>query len=171
MQAISVWQPWAVLLAAGKKCCETRHWPIRHRGPLLIHAAKKWDANIAYLTADPLFRRALGAIGFDITPDERAAKAAWGLPLGAIVGRVDIVDCFPTERVGCVKPDAAPTPMIAPGRKLYVNPTEKAFGDFEPGRFAWVCANPVRFPAPIPCRGAQGLFDVPADLIPEAYRV
>lgn len=33
--AISLWQPWATLMAIGAKTIETRSWSTRHRGPRL----------------------------------------------------------------------------------------------------------------------------------------
>jgi hypothetical protein len=46
MKAISLWQPWASLMADGRKIWETRHW----KGPdsligqnVAVHAAKKVD--------------------------------------------------------------------------------------------------------------------------------
>ncbi len=42
MKCISLWQPWASAVALGIKKVETRGWQTRHRGPLLIHAAKPW---------------------------------------------------------------------------------------------------------------------------------
>ncbi len=36
MKAISLKQPWANLIAAGKKTIETRKWSTKYRGPLLI---------------------------------------------------------------------------------------------------------------------------------------
>lgn len=41
MKAISLWQPWAALMAVGAKKVETRHWPTRYRGLLAIHAARR----------------------------------------------------------------------------------------------------------------------------------
>ena len=41
MRAISLWQPWASVVALGSKRIETRHWSTGHRGPLAIHAAKR----------------------------------------------------------------------------------------------------------------------------------
>lgn len=38
--ALSLKQPWAALLAHGLKTIEVRRWPTRHRGRLLIHAAR-----------------------------------------------------------------------------------------------------------------------------------
>ena len=36
MRAISVHQPWAALIASGRKTIETRRWATTHRGPLLF---------------------------------------------------------------------------------------------------------------------------------------
>lgn len=41
--AISVKQPWAALIVAGRKTVEIRRWATRVRGPVLIHAAKVDD--------------------------------------------------------------------------------------------------------------------------------
>lgn len=41
---------------------------------------------------------------------------------------------------------------------------EFTFGDYTPGRFAWVFTNIGRLAEPIPCRGSLGLWDVPPDV-------
>ena len=43
MYALSVQQPWASLIISGIKPVENRTWKPSYRGPLLIHAGKKWD--------------------------------------------------------------------------------------------------------------------------------
>jgi hypothetical protein len=40
VKAISLKQPWANLIASGAKTIETRKWPTRYRGPLLICSSK-----------------------------------------------------------------------------------------------------------------------------------
>jgi hypothetical protein len=40
MKAITLWNPWASLIAVGAKTYETRSWPTNHRGDIAIHAAK-----------------------------------------------------------------------------------------------------------------------------------
>lgn len=45
MLALSLWQPWASLIYDERKKIETRHWPLRHRGLLAIHAAMKVDKD------------------------------------------------------------------------------------------------------------------------------
>jgi len=163
MKCLSLWQPWATLLVGGAKRVETRGWPIRHRGPLLIHAAKKWDSDLRMMCHTEPFASALEAIGLGEGPD-------CGLPFGAVVGRVDVVECFGTRDVS-VGRVAGSLPHVMDGesprvRVLCVGPTERAFGDYGPARFAFLCRNPVRFATPIPCRGMQGIFDVPDELIP-----
>lgn len=41
IRALSLHQPWATLIASGKKTVETRRWHTSYRGPLLICAAKR----------------------------------------------------------------------------------------------------------------------------------
>lgn len=45
MKALTIWQPWASLIALGAKTIETRSWSTTYRGPLAIHAAKQWTAE------------------------------------------------------------------------------------------------------------------------------
>ena len=42
MKALSIRQPWASLIASGKKTVETRTWETKYRGPILICAGKTW---------------------------------------------------------------------------------------------------------------------------------
>lgn len=42
---------------------------------------------------------------------------------------------------------------------------EQAYGDFSPGRWAWRLDGVRRLRSPLPFRGAQGLYDVPDELI------
>lgn len=175
MKCLSLWQPWATLLVTGSKQVETRGWPIRHRGPLLIHAAKRWTTELADLAETEPFLSALLA--------NVATSEMWrasDLPFGAIVGRVDVTGCVPTDRVGRWEQDPmAPTLNYffdnlgvmgpADGKPfLFVSEDERAFGDYSPNRFAFLCKNPVRFETPIPFRGMQSLFDVPDELVKSA---
>lgn len=83
MRAISLWQPWASAITLGLKSIETRRWATSHRGPLAIHAAKRW------------------------TPDERDFAAHFAKvygrpeladpPRGAIIGMARLAATFPSE--------------------------------------------------------------------------
>lgn len=68
MIAISIRQPWASLIVAGRKTIELRSWNFKHRGPLVILAGgAAWK----------------GEHEFDIGP------------MGVILGVVDVIDCRP----------------------------------------------------------------------------
>ncbi len=45
MKALSVRQPWAELIASGRKSIELRTWKTSYRGPLLICAASAFSAS------------------------------------------------------------------------------------------------------------------------------
>ena len=58
MKAISLWQPWASLIACGAKPFETRHWaPPRELigQTIAIHAAKKVDKGAAEMATDIMY--------------------------------------------------------------------------------------------------------------------
>ncbi len=41
MKALTIWQPYAAAIKQGLKTYETRSWPTKYRGPIVIHASKK----------------------------------------------------------------------------------------------------------------------------------
>lgn len=86
LKAISLWQPWASLIAAGLKRHETRHWPTEHRGPIAIHAAKRMDVAGA---PEELCIAAFGPNWRDI------------LPMGAMVAVARLTHCRNSRSVLC----------------------------------------------------------------------
>lgn len=83
MKAISLWQPWASAIALGLKRIESRGWWTGYRGPLAIHAAKRWTADERDYAAH--FARVTGR-------DELRAP-----PLGAIVATCVVTGCWRAE--------------------------------------------------------------------------
>jgi len=77
MKALSIRQPWAWLIVNGIKDIENRKWSTTYRGPVLIHASKKWDQN-GFDYAD--------AMG-EFVPNREDHI------FGAIIGKVNLVDC------------------------------------------------------------------------------
>ncbi len=141
MKTLSLWQPWATLIAIEAKRFETRSWSTKHRGLLAIHAAKKWDRVLQeYCEMEP-FRMVLQA-------NDHGKDGVHPLPLGAIVAIVKLADVQRVETV-----------------RSLLNPNEKAFGNYSDGRYAWKLELVKRLEKPIPINGAQGLFDVADDLI------
>lgn len=84
IKAISLWQPWASLAAAGVKRHETRHWSTAYRGPIAIHAAKTMDLAGA---PDQLCEAVHGRFW------------AHDLPRGVVVAVACLAACDPAERV------------------------------------------------------------------------
>lgn len=132
MKALSLWQPWAQAVVLGLKTFETRSWSTRHRGRIAIHAAKRAPAPRRGEFSE--LYQALRLCG--VTREE--------LPLGAIVGLVDVLGVSETQHLG------------------ELSDQQRRWGDFGPGRFAWRLSDPWRC-APIPLRGRQGLFDLPSE--------
>lgn len=147
IRAISLWDPWASLVAWGEKTYETRSWTTTYRGLLAIHATKAFPNEARSICNTEPFHSVLIAHGVTKFSD---------LPRGAIVAVVDLVD---VENITWkwTSPEFASPLYDCP-------PHERDFGDYSPGRFAWRLAN-VRVPSqPIPCRGAMGLW-TPPDIV------
>jgi len=75
--ALSLKQPWAALLAAGRKTIEVRRWPTPRRGAVLIHAARVPDPRPAVWAKVPPELRELARLN------------------GGLIGRGVLLDCKP----------------------------------------------------------------------------
>jgi activating signal cointegrator 1 len=159
MKTISLWQPWATLVVLGAKQIETRSWPTRYRGPLAIHASQKWNTQLWNLCQSSPFHEVLTENGFS-----NEAGDARGLPLGCILGTVNVEDCYCSSFFHVDRGDLCLSPQIRGDEEIWISRREQAFGDYSPGRWGWLLSNPVMLPEPIPYRGRQGLFDVPDHL-------
>lgn len=155
MKGLTLWQPWASLIAIGAKQYETRSWPTSYRGLLAIHAAKVFKGGPRRLVFEEPFYSVLHKAGLADIPVP-GLLGVERLPQGAVVAVATLASCHLCK--GAFKP-------ILEG-----SPHELAFGDFSPGRFAWVlhAIRPLR--EPIPCSGSQGLWTVPADVEAEIRR-
>lgn len=107
MKALSIRQPWCHRIFHEGKDVENRDWPTKFRGQVLIHASLSLEEDREYIRAHDL-------------------------PLGGIVGIVDIVDCV----------------SASDSRWFF-------------GKYGFVLRNarPIEL---IPCPGKLGFFDVPA---------
>lgn len=82
LPTLSLWEPWASLIAEGLKHHETRHWPTKRRGLMAVHASKKVDVAGA---------------------PHALCEFAWGegwaktRPGGHIVAVAELTGCFPSE--------------------------------------------------------------------------
>lgn len=160
MKALSLWQPWATLVAIGAKRIETRSWGTRYRGPLAIHAAQRWSADQEATTNERPIRMALSAWLIE------ARRESWGklLPRGKLVAVCNLVDCIQVTSSAHVEFERSSglTLTIPPHRP------DLDFGDYTPGRWAWVLDDIRSLTVACHWRGARGLFDVPDNVITEA---
>jgi hypothetical protein len=222
---LTLWQPWASLVALGVKSIETRSWSTQYRGPLAIHASTKRPPlmNLPPLwsrgedrAAQERFNRETWHVVDTITdpahqrphrPKERVPRRSttptlffptagthgrpWDdkagtsaieqgtaiyLPLGAIVATCTLVDVVPILSVDGSRhgirsfladypemsgPHAAGLWVIGFNEWNRGHPElvedQRPYGDFTPGRFAWLLADVVPVDPPVPFKGGQGL--------------
>lgn len=138
MKAITLWQPWATLMAIGAKQIETRSWSTAYRGPLVIHAAKgfpnrdeEYGARM-FCASEPCLSalRAFGYASFDDLPKGAAVAVC---QLDGIAKTEDLIE--------------------------QISEQEAAFGNYEPRRFGWMTSNGWLLRPVIHCSGMQGLWE------------
>lgn len=59
---------------------------------------------------------------------------------------------------------------VVPAESVVAHPIEELFGNFGAGRFAWFLDEVTSIPEPVSCKGAQGLWRVPDDVLAECKR-
>lgn len=177
MKAISLWQPWASLIACGAKPYETRGWA-PPRGligqTIAIHAAKKIDKGAAQMAEELLcgqhpeggfdLARALSATFEDAPDDMLGIFGQAAFPIGCIVAtaRLDAAFQLGEAAEGTARPAARVarriTSRVMPD--CFTVRTDD-FGDYAPGRWAWLLRDVKALNPPIAMKGAQGFFDLP----------
>lgn len=142
-RALSVWQPYATLIAIGAKQYETRSWATPYRGELAIHAAKRpaRPDEIGSWIGGTLARHGYGDLH--------------RLPLGAVLCIVRLVDVVPVETVRALAETDRRIRMDEPALADHEMAAKR---HYSPGRYAWQLEFVRRVVPPIPARGAQGLW-------------
>jgi hypothetical protein len=141
MRALTLWQPWGWAIVAGHKPVENRPWPPPRNmvgEPFAIHAGKRWHED----GADAI----LDLIGLDEFPNDPMVKAA-----GAVIGMAT-VDRVVRSNATAGFDDAHPGTLTDYERLWYFGP------------FGWVLRDVVRLAEPVPCRGFQMFWTLPAQV-------
>lgn len=161
MKTITLRQPFASLAAIGVKTIETRSWSTRYRGRLVIHAAKQQPEH-SHQVGDWRSYRYYALDGRSV-PDAPQARmyrrdVGWAtrpelpvmLPLGAIVATCELVNVVPITRLdddaGHTEDRVIDMPLFR-GLHLLRNhedaviEDQRPYGDFRPGRFAWLLSD------------------------------
>ena len=181
MKALTLYPEHAELFRLGLRTIETRSKPTKHRGTLWLHAGKR-DPDCVTARCSPRSAAAIAAI-----------PHGEPLTRGAIVAKANLENCVPIieDKTGprCFEPhfslsglDAdvvspsygnwgylfpAPMPEVGwygEGDEPINKRHEMEFGDFTPGRWAWVMEDVQPLPEPVPCRGWLGIWTVPDDV-------
>lgn len=175
MKALTIWQPWASLIACGAKQYETRSWATKYRGPIAIHAAMKDPCKLPLLGKEALEQAVREEIDAGRCP-------TWCfMPRGKIIATAELVNVWniisksiiPEWVNGCTPLQKGEDILIvlekAEEQKsktgiryfshLGASEKEIALGDWTPGRYAWELANVRLLPEPIPIKGKQGLWN------------
>lgn len=185
LRVLTLFQPYATLLVFGKKKIETRPKPTNHiyhedwcekdayptklvscawkdhnktcygnkgcpflsntKKVYLIHAAKYWSRWQSDLCLSEPFYTHLKGLGYPAELEQSYASVN-GLegvvfPLGQIIGSVEVIEC-----------------RKLPDTWGSYSKDEIAFGNYTPGRYAWITQNPRILVAPILYKGGQGYY-------------
>jgi len=155
MRAITIWQPWASLIAIGAKFYETRAYPppanlVGQR--IAIHAAVRRvkEGEISQATLD-----AAGQ-AFQRHHPIRGPRYVYDLPHGAVVCTAVLAGAY---KLGtpclCGKArvvEARPDDLFKAPDEIDID----HFGDYRPGRWAWLLTDVQRLDRPVPAKGKQG---------------
>ena len=183
MKAISLWQPWASLIACGAKPFETRHWaPPRELigESIAIHAAKKIDKGAAQFAEELIYGQHESggfeladklADSFSLAPDDLMGLFGGAvMPIGCIVAvaRLDAAFQLGDPAEGTAMPSARVVRRIT-SRVMPECFTVRFddFGDYAPGRWAWLLRDVRPINPPVAMKGAQGFFDLPQGWLAE----
>lgn len=159
MKTLTVYHPFSELIAFREKTNETRSWYTPYRGPLAIHVAasrRPWHMDLAF--KEPFFS-ALKPLHREFTNTKGKKSIGMRLHLEQIITICNLTDCFYIAKDGLFKFD--PKAKIKIGELVSPLPTgnELAFGDYTPGRFAWVLKDVHQLKVPIQVRGHQRLWN------------
>lgn len=158
VKALTLHQPWASLVAVGAKTIETCSWPTSYRGRLLIHAGKQAPESGMYGDYEVRRMEIDGTKGWWLFGPGLPVTGVL-LPLGAVVAsctladRVPIIDLanrshdgsshiaeYPSE--GGLEHQQGGLWLIGTNKRTHGHPTriedQHPFGDFSPGRWAWL---------------------------------
>jgi hypothetical protein len=128
IRCISLWQPWASLVACGAKTIETRNRPAPRTiigARIGIHAAKS-KKGFHWLIVSPELAKACEERGFLTSAD---------FPLGHIVATAVVEASIPTAKL-----------------------EGDIFGNYAPDRYGWMLCDVRPLTKPIPWKGSQGIF-------------
>jgi hypothetical protein len=154
---LTLWRPWTSCITdipgPAAKRVENRGWTTGYRGDIWLHAGKKFDADNAnfgngiWAKSDPCHE--VGSVRIHYATDEPILSTN---PADHPTGVVALV-----ELVGICTETLSES-------GFYGGPDCDCGPWSFPGEAHWRIANVRRLAEPVPCRGAQQLWTLPADV-------
>lgn len=147
MRGLSIWEPYASLIALGHKQIETRGWATTHRGLVAIHANARRDTaqQRAHVWAQDVLRR----------HEKRRLPEFEDLPWSSVVAIGELVYCL----------------EIHEDHYHLFPELEHELGDIGEGRYAWVFQNVRPLTRPVRCRGMAGFWELDERIEQQIWRV
>lgn len=139
VKALTLWQPWASLVALGEKRIETRCWSTKYRGPLAIHSAAKVPSFLGASRHTEQFITELADV-FNVRTSQ-VTEAVAKLPCGAVLCIVNLHSIEETSLA----------------REILCE-RERVFGNYEDGRYAWALEMVEKL-TPTPAKGNRMLWN------------
>jgi hypothetical protein len=153
IRALSLRQPHASLVALGEKRIETRSFQRKYLGPIAIASSASWKpAAKRRAFEDPDFIAAWRR-------HRDIVESVEDLPLGMIVAVARIVAYLPSELIVAMDRKRKSRSRLAL-EGVTCGKSEMVFGDYRRGRFGWMLADVHRLVAPVPCKGALGIWKI-----------
>jgi hypothetical protein len=149
VKALTLWQPWATLIAMGEKRIETRCWSTKYRGELAIHSAAKLPASHlgASSRTDPFRDELADLFCVRRDRDDRGGKHV-----------DDLLRTLPFGKVVCIVRLVSVEEIDATLRET-LSQRERIFGNYEDGRYAWHLQLVDVIEPPIPAKGNRMLWN------------
>lgn len=141
MMALTLHQPYAMFVESGYKEVETRNWYTGYRGPLAIHASKRWTQEMMF-EMDQLLLEA--SVPIDLVRN---------VSLGSVVATCHLVACIPTDDVERTAQKLKPAFEPRHGWEI-----ERTLGNYAPGRWAWILRDVEPLRPHVPARGFRKLW-------------
>lgn len=145
MRGFTLWQPMAWGIAEGHKPVENRIWtlPKQFIGQrIAIHAGKRYDPEWATMIRN--------SFGLEVPPKSEIA-------LGAVVAVATFTACIDEARLHDLK--------IADMKALGLREDQlDALHDWFSGPYGFIVADVCKLSEPVPCRGFQGLWNLPPEI-------
>ena len=159
MKAITLWQPWASLIATGLKTSETRSWaaPQGLWGErIAIHAARR---PMTYTDTDRWSDELVDAVCDMVNREYNDWNG--NLPLGAVVATARLIETgrvVAHEECGWFGEDSL-CAIVDTGNAVSSHQKIDGLGDYSIGRYMWFLDDVQRVLPVIPARGRQGFWE------------